>query len=66
MVYAPEPHKRGCIDLELTAGSYVVYNDRRWRVARTSGGYVEMYRKYEAPQIVDIDDVVPVNGGEGQ
>ncbi|WP_128905663.1 hypothetical protein [Halorubrum amylolyticum] len=65
MVYDANGYKSGCID-SITAGSFVIYDDERWRVARTSGDYVEVYRTYEAPQIVDIDSVELVSGGVGQ
>jgi hypothetical protein len=66
MYYAPNADKSGRIESELTAGSYVIYDDERYRVARTNGELVEVYQQSETSQIVESDEVVPLTGGAGE
>lgn len=63
MHYAPESHKSGCTDPRIK-GSYVTYGDKTWRVGRVNTDYVEIYRANGTRQIVEVDEVTPVNGGE--
>lgn len=61
MVYDTNGHKSGCIDSENTeTGDIVRYNGQRWRVARTTDDYVEIYRRSESPVIVGVEAVEPV------